>query len=386
VREVIAASGDTEENQPVTWYRQVVTTTAQMEDTAQLFLGTRLQCAQCHHHPYEKWSQNDYFSFAAFFSTVTRKPGNAPGEEVIFPKRGVPTATNKKTGLPVKPAGLGGKAVELSADDDPRQSLVDWMSAPDNKLFAPSLVNRYWKHFFGRGLVDPEDDLRETNPPTNPELLDALARRFVDSRFDLKALVRTICKSSTYQLSSTPNKYNQNDKHNYSRYYPKRLTAEVLYDTVHAVTLSTPTFAGLPTGTRAVQLPDNSFNAANYFLQVFGRPDSASACECERSMDASLAQCLHLFNSKEIQDKLSGNAGRAALLAADARPDDQKVTELYERAYGRKPEPEEMSLAMNYLARTVKDKDGKDVPADKRQSYEDIIWAMLNTKEFLFNH
>jgi hypothetical protein len=386
VREVVAASGDTEENPPVTWYRQVTTAQQQLEDTAQLFLGTRLQCAQCHHHPYEKWSQNDYYSFAAFFSTVTRKPGNAPGEEVIYAKRGVPTATNKKTGLPVKPAGLGARPLDVAPDDDPRQALVDWMAAPDNKLFAPALANRYWKHFFGRGLVDPEDDLRGTNPPTNPELLDALAKHFVDARFDLKDLVRTICKSSTYQLSAIPNQFNATDRQNYSRYYPKRLSAEVLYDGVHAVTLSTPTFAGLPAGTRAVQLPDNSFNAANYFLQVFGRPDSASACECERSMDASLAQCLHLFNSKEIQDKLSGNAGRAAVLAADKRGDDEKIRELYLRSFGRQPEPEEMSLAMNYLARTVKDKDGKEAPADKRQSYEDILWAMLNTKEFLFNH
>jgi hypothetical protein len=387
VRQIIAASGDTADNPPVTWYRQVTTPTAQLEDTAQLFLGTRLQCAQCHHHPYEKWSQQDYYSFAAFFSTVARKPGADPGEEVIYHKRGVASFVNKKTSLPVKPAGLGAKVAELSPDDDPRQALVDWMVSPENRFFAPALVNRYWKHFLNRGLVDPEDDMRATNPATNPALLEALAKHFVDSKFDLKDLIRTICRSSTYQLSSIPNKYNGLDKHNYARYYPKRLAAEVLFDSVQTISNSVPNFSGLPAGTRAVQLPDNSFNASSYFLTVFGRPDSSSACECERSMDASLAQSLHLFNSKEIQDKLAAASGRAATLAADtSEADDAKIRELYLRAYARNPEPEEMSLAMNYLARSITAKDGTSKPADKRQSYEDIIWALMNTKEFLFNH
>lgn len=387
VREIITASGDSADNPPVSWYRQVTTPTAQLEDTAQLFLGTRLQCAQCHHHPYERWSQADYYSFAAFFSTVARKPGTDPGEEVIYHKRGMPSYINKKTGKPVPPAGLGAKPVELSPDVDPRQALVDWMVSPENKFFAPALVNRYWKHFLNRGLVDPEDDMRATNPATNQELLDALAKHFVDSKFDLKELVRTICRSSTYQLSSVPNKYNGPDKHNYARYYPKRLPAEVLYDSVEEIAKSTPNFSGLPVGTRAVQLPDNSFNASSYFLTVFGRPDSSSACECERSMDASLAQSLHLFNSKEIQEKLAAASGRAALLAADAKHnDEEKLKELYLLAYSRNPEPEEISLAMNYLGRSVQAKDGTSKIADKRQSFEDIIWALLNTKEFLFNH
>jgi hypothetical protein len=229
--------------------------------------------------------------------------------------------------------------------------------------------------------------MRATNPATNPELLDALAKHFIASKFDLKDLIRTICRSSTYQLSSVPNQYNAQDKHNYARYYPKRLPAEVLYDSVQEISKSTPNFSGLPAGTRAVQLPDNSFNASSYFLTVFGRPDSSSACECERSMDASLAQSLHLFNSKEIQDKLAAASGRAAILAADVkRSDDQKLRELYLLAYSRNPEPEELSLAMNYLGRSIQAKDGSSKIADQRQSYEDIIWALLNTKEFLFNH
>jgi len=278
VRELLTASGDVAENPAVAWFRQARETTTQLEDTAQVFLGQRLKCAECHHHPFERWSQQDYYSFAAFFSQVARKPGTQPGDEIIFAKRTVASATNKKTKQSVKPAGLGTTPVNLAADEDARQALADWMTNPGNRFFARSLVNRYWKHFFNRGLVEPEDDMRDTNPATNPELLDALAKSFVESGYDLKQLARAICSSQTYQLSSVPNEHNRVDKQNFSRYYPKRLTAEVLLDSVNAVTKSDGGFAGLPASTRAVQLPDNSFNASSYFLSVFGRPDMASSC------------------------------------------------------------------------------------------------------------
>lgn len=389
VREILAASGDIAQNPPVAWYRQVREATTQLEDTAQLLLGQRLQCAQCHHHPYEKWSQADYYSFAAFFSRVGRKSGSQPGEEIIFHKRGLAEAMNKKTKLPVKPAGLGAIPAALTPDDDPRQSLVDWMTGRENRYFARSLVNRYWKHFLNRGLVEPEDDMRETNPPTNPELLEAMAKQFVDSGYDLKNLVRTICRSQTYQLSALPNQYNAVDKQNYSRYYPKRLTAEVLFDAVNQVTKSEAKWDGLPVGTRAVCLPDNSFNASAYFLQVFGRPESASACECERSQDASLAQSLHLLNSKDIQAKLADDKGRAALLAAEAdKSDEAKISELYQWAFAREPKAEELQVAKVHLEKGAnKSSDEKGNPVNgKRQAFEDIVWALLNTKEFLFNH
>jgi hypothetical protein len=390
VREIVAASGDSTTNPPVAWYRGAKTTQIQLEDTAQLFLGTRLQCAQCHHHPYEKWSQRDYYSMAAFFSTVQQVPAARPGEMIVFAKRGLATAVNKKDQKPVPPAALGAEPARLTPDQDPRQALADWMARPDNKFFAPSLVNRYWKHFFGRGLVDPEDDIRETNPATNPELLDALAKDFVASKFDLKHVVRTICKSSTYQLSSTPNRYNAADKQSFSRYYPRRLAAEVLLDAVNDVTKANQAFTNLPANTRAVQLPDNSFNAENYFLTVFGRPEGSSACECERSMDASLAQSLHLFNSGDVQTKLTADTGRAAALAAekDSRPDEAKVRELYLWAFARQPDAEELKLADEYIAKPRKAADGKPLAAAaaKRQGYEDLVWALINTKEFLFNH
>jgi len=387
VREILAASGDIEHNPPVAWYRQANTMTSQLEDTAQLFLGQRLQCAQCHHHPFEKWSQQDYYSFGAFFSTVAKKPGFDPAEEIVYHKRSMATATNKKTKQSVKPAGLGATPVSLTADDDPREALVDWMTSRDNRFFARALVNRYWKHFFGRGIVDPEDDLRDTNPPTNPELLEALEKSFISSGYDLKQLVRTITGSATYQLASLPNQYNAADRNYFSRFYPRRLTAEVLLDSVNQVIKGTTKFEGLPASYRAVQLPDNGYNASSYFLTVFGRPEGSTSCECERSQGASLAQSLHLLNSKEIQDKISADKGYAAQLAADSSDSDrQKMVNLYLSAFSREPREAEIEVALHHLGTKGTGKDDKEKLSGKRQAYEDILWALINTKEFLFNH
>jgi len=388
VRDVLAATGDVAENPAVAWYRQVKEPQAQLEDTAQLFLGVRMQCAQCHHHPFEKWSQNDYYSFSAFFTQMGRKVLGPKENEAIFHRRGIATALNKKTKSPVKPAALITGPMEIAPDDDPRAALADWMSNRANPFFARTLVNRYWKHFFNRGIVEPEDDMRETNPPSNPELLDALAQNFIASGYDLKALVRDITRSQTYQLSALPNNYNKADRQNFSRYYAKRLTAEVLFDSLNGVTRTSSSFAGLPADTRAMALPDNSFNAGSYFLTVFGRPESSSACECERTQEASLAQALHLLNAKDIQEKLASDTGAAAKLAADPRSDDDKLRELYLVAYARPPEPSELVLAKAHLDKPRKAADGQplDAAKAKRQGYEDILWAVLNTKEFLFNH
>lgn len=387
-RSVLAASGDMGQNPAATWYREVKTMQTQMEDTAQLFLGTRMQCAQCHHHPFEKWSQKDYYSFSAFFSTVGRKPGRNPGEEVIYHTRKVAQTANKKDGGTVKATGLGDTALDLTADDDPRHALVDWLSQPSNRFFAHTLVNRYWKHFFSRGLVEPEDDMRETNPAVNPELLEGLAQHFIRNGFDMKDLIRTICQSQSYQLSSIPNEFNAKDKTYFSRYYPKRLNAEVLYDAINQMTDSKASFSGLPVGTRAVQLPDNSFNSQSYFLTVFGRPDSSSSCECERSSDASLAQSLHLLNSKDIQSKLSSGSGRAAKLGStnDKREAEKKIRELFLLAFSREPSGSEVLLARQHLEREIEDDKGAKKAVPQKESYEDIIWALFNTKEFLFNH
>ncbi len=376
VREILTASGTPATNAPVSWYREVSDQAAQVEDTAQLFLGLRIQCARCHHHPFEKWSQQDYYGFAAFFSRVGRKKGLIQGQDRVFHNPGQAQALNPKTKQNVPPTGLGSPPPTLDAQDDPREKLAAWMAEKDNPFFAHALVNRYWKHFFGRGLVDPEDDMRVTNPATNPKLLDALAHDFIGHQFDLKHLIRTICNSSTYQLAAEPNEWNRDDKQNFSRYYPKRLNAEVLLDAIDQVTGTTTSFGGAPAGTRAVQLPDTGFNS--YFLTVFGRPESSSACECERSSEANLAQSLHLLNSSEIQGKLTAGNGRAAVMAADKeRAHPEKIRELYLLAFAREPLADESAIAMAHI-----EKCGDDT----KRAYEDIVWALINTKEFLFNH
>jgi hypothetical protein len=348
---------------------------AQVEDTAQLFLGLRIQCARCHHHPFEKWSQKDYYGFAAFFAQVGRKKGDRANFDRVYHKTGVAQAQNPKTNENIRPTGLGSEPLDIPADVDPRLALADWMGDPDNPFFARALVNRYWKHFFGRGLVDPEDDMRVTNPASNPKLLDALARDFIVSKFDLKYLIRTICLSETYQLSAEPNEWNQDDKQNFSRYYPKRLNAEVLLDAINYVTNTTTGFSGVPVGTRATQLPDNGFTS--YFLTVFGRPESSSACECERSSEANLAQSLHLLNSSEIQGKLTSGSGRAQKLgkATDQAVED-RIRELYLVAFSRLPQPDEVLIANAHVQKV----------GDPVKGFEDIVWALINTKEFLFNH
>lgn len=388
VGELLTASGDSAKNPPVTWYRQVRDTTAQLEDTAQLFMATRMKCAQCHHHPFEKWSQQDYFSLGAFFSQVSRKGGEAPGDEFIFHKRGVATGVNKKTQQKVKPAPLGAPALDLAPEADPRQALADWLGRPDNPFFSKALVNRYWKHFFNRGLVEPEDDIRDTNPASNPELFNALAKHFVDSGFDLKALIRTLTTSTVYQLSAEPNEHNAQDKQFFSRYYPKRLTAEVLLDAIDGISQAKTAFPGTQEDTRAVQLPDNSYNAGSYFLTVFGRPDATSSCECERSQDASLAQSLHLLNSKDIQAKLTSENGSAARLAGDSsRTEVAKLEDLYWAAYSRAPKADEVKVAMEHVGKRVAGaKDDKERSVRRREAYEDIVWALMSSKEFLFNH
>jgi hypothetical protein len=377
VRSVLTATGDPETHPPVAWYREVRSSTARMEDTAQLFLGMRLACAKCHHHPFERWSQQDYYGFEAFFTQAAMKSSkynrqpNVP--DMVYVRAVAPKSRNPRSGLDVPPTPLGGESLEVATYEDARHELVDWMADPENPYFAKALVNRYWKHFFGRGIVDPEDDLRVTNPPSNPELLEALSKHFIDSQFDMKKLVRTICKSSVYQLSSEPNEYNINDKQNFSSFYPRRFPAEVLNDAVNAVTMSTSNFGGIPQGTTAVQLPDNGFNS--YFLEVFGKPEAESACECERSVEANLSQSLHLLNSSDMQNRLQRGGGRASLLARDTeRTDEEKVRELYLAAFSRQPTAEEQAFVLEKIAPYT----------NKQQAWEDVMWAIFNAKEFQF--
>lgn len=392
VTEVVTASGEIGRNPAVAWYRAVRDQKEQMQDIAQVFLGIRMQCAQCHHHPYEKWSQDDYYGFAAFLTRVGRKKGEQPDEEIIFHQRGAAALQNPNTKATLKPTPLGSAPLEIAPHEDPRRELASWLTSQENPWFARMLVNRYWKHFFSVGLVEPEDDMRVTNPATHPELLDALASHFSASGFDLKELVRTICNSETYQRSAEPNAHNVKDTQNFSRYYPKRLQAEVLLDAINLVSNSKDSFRNQPSGVHATWLPDDKFNGDSFFLTVFGRPEMDSACECERVADANLAQSLHLINSDTIQKKLSHGEGRAASLAkAKDRADAERLTELYLYALSRKPSDQELATATAHLEKKrmrAGEKSDDELTPEKaeQEAFEDILWAIINTKEFLFNH
>ena len=389
VSELVIARGEISHNPATAWFRNVTDQKERLQDTAQVLLGVRLQCAECHHHPYEKWSQQDYYGFSAFFSRIGKKKTDMPGEEAVFHNVGLATAKHPKTGQNIKPTPLGGDELDILAEDDPRDDLASWITDEKNPFFAPMLVNRYWKHFFNRAIVEPEDDMRVTNPPTNPELLQALSNQFISTGYDIKDLIRTICNSTTYQLSAIPNEHNAGDRQNYSRYYPKRLPAEVLLDSIDRMTGSPTSFAGQLPGTRAVALPDDSYNSSSYFLTVFGRPEMDSACECERAQGASLAQTLHLLNSKNIQDKLSGAGGNAQKLTSQKeRVNEDKITELYKLAFSRNPKDDEMKTAIGYIKKKTEqiENDANKKEDSIKMAYEDLVWALLNTKEFLFNH
>ncbi len=385
VREILAATGDESQSPPTVWYKELQNPQEFVDDTAQVFLGLRIACAQCHHHPYEKWSQDDYWGLAAYFGRVGRKnlqvpggAGNQPANRQVIFNRPTGAVINKRTGANAKIQPLDGEPLDIASDEDPRHKLVDWMANKNNPFFARAVANRYWSHFFGRGIVDPIDDMRVTNPPTNPELLDALSKELVDNKFSLKHLVKIIVKSRTYQLSSAPNDFNKHDKQSFARFYPRRMSAEILYDAVSQVTNTPAAFGGLPTDkhspNRAIMLPDEAFQS--YFLDVFGRPQRISACECERVSEANLAQALHLLNSQEIQDKLTRANARADLLAKDPRPDAEKIDELFMWTFARRPSAEHRQIAIDHITRHA---------ANKKLAYENLLWALINTKEFVFN-
>ena len=373
VRDIIAAQGTVDQHPPVIWYREVRNLVHQTNDTSQLFLGTRINCAQCHHHPYEKWSQDDYYQFQAFFGRVGRKSGESAAEPAIFvkPDGDVRNPATNKIALP---RGLDGPELKITEDEDPRQKLVDWMVDPENPMFARAICNRLWAHFLGRGLVEPVDDMRVTNPPSNPELMDELAQELVAHHYDLKHIIRTIMNSTAYQLSSDPTESNIQDQQNYARAYPRRIIAEVILDGVAQVTGVREKFDNLPEGTRAIQLPDEAVNS--YFLDVFGRPMRESPCECERPKEANLAQTLHLLNSNEIQSKIGGGQGRIAALLKEKKPNDQILEEIYLAAFGRMPHTDENKNVLEYV----------QGQKEAKAAWEDVVWAVLNSKEFLFNH
>ena len=378
-RSILEAKGSPETAPAVVWYRDLKTPDQFVDDAAQVFLGMRLQCAKCHHHPFEVWGQDDYYGFAAFFAKVGRK-GSALAskrgrdELVISFDRGAGVVRSPKDNRVLPPRGLGmDHPAALDAGDDPREALVDWMTDQGSPLLASAVVNRYWAHFFGRGLVEPVDDLRATNPASNPDLMRALADDLIAHDYDLKHLIRTICTSRLYGLSSTPNESNTEEVGSFTRHYPKRMKAEVLLDAIAQVTGSMPDFEGFPGGTRAIALPDESVPSG--FLDAFGRPQRETVCECERVADASLGQSLMLLNAPEIQAGLSSDEGRPARLASDPRPAADTIPELFWDAFGRAPTDIELEAAVTYVEAR---------PGHAREAFEDILWALVNAKEFQF--
>lgn len=375
VRGVVAAAGEWKDAPAINWYwqsrdDQLHQTTA---DTAQVFLGLRLQCARCHHHPYERWTQEDYYGMTGFFTRLGRKGFGQPPP--YFAAASVTTGEkNPLTNKAPEPKYLDGEYAKFSAEEDPRHGLVDWMAKPDNPFFAKTLVNRLWGHFLGRGLVHEVDDLRDTNPPSNPELFDFLAKDFVQHRFDMKHTIRKIVSSKTYQLSSVPTEHNKNDRQNFARFYARRMIAEVLLDSVDMAAGTRSNFSGVGKTARSIDLPHENFGS--YFLDAFDRPKRVTGCECERSSGATLAQVLLLANSDEIENKVADGNGRVSKLIAAKKPLPEIIDDLYLGTLSRLPTAAEKKSVETYVAAEM----------DQKKALEDVLWTLLNSKEFLFNH
>jgi hypothetical protein len=371
-RELVAAEGPLREVGPASFYQVVSNPGDRASTLSQVFLGVRLACAQCHHHPFDRWSQTDYYGMSAYFTSVTVSKSSRG--QVLLTTQASPTR-HPRTGETILAHPLGGAMPAKPPEGDRRAQLADWLASPDNPWFARNLANRTWAHFLGRGLVEPVDDVRATNPPINPELLDSLAKELIADKFDFKKLIRTITASRVYQLSSKPNATNQRDEQNYSRARFKRIDAEVLLDMVCQTTGIGEKFPGVPGGCRAIQLWDSK--TPHYFLKLFGRPTRVSACECERNHEPSVSQVLHLLNSPEIHDKLSHQGGVVAGLVKRLADDDPLVDELYLTFHSRRPTERERSVAVKYL---------KENRETRRKAAEDLAWALMNSLEFVFNH
>jgi hypothetical protein len=371
-RELLTASGSTLAD-PASNYYQVSTDTLKIaENTAQIFMGMRIQCAQCHNHPFDRWTMNDYYSFANFFSQIGRKQGEDPREYIVY-DRGEGDVRHIVTGKALPPKFLGAAEPELKKGDSRREVLARWLASPENPQFARNLANIVWAHFLGKGIIDPVDDVRISNPAINPELLDALGARFTEYGYDFKRLVRDICNSRTYQLSTKPNETNAGDDRNFSKAGIRRLRAEVLLDCINQVTATQNRFPGLPRGGRAVQIPDGA--TSGYFLTTFGRASRETVCSCEVKVDPNLSQALHLLNGTTIEGKIKeGGEIRALLKAGKNR--EEILDELYLRTLARPPTEPEKNKLVGFF----------NDPKNDEQVLNDMFWALLNAKEFVFNH
>lgn len=379
IKELLTAEGSTHEYGPVAVFRDKRDPIDTSAFVSQIFLGVRLDCAKCHHHPSEKWTQEDYYQLAAFFGQMSRR-----GQAISAPISGEPeywwyggkgSVQHPITEAVMVPKPPDGPEMPYVAGQDPRARLTDWMASSDNPFFAKAIVNRLWSEFMGRGIVEPVDDFRVSNPATNEALLTWLAEDFISHGYDLKHLIRTILSSHTYQLSSVPNEHNLADTKNFSRSMKRRLSAEVLLDALDDLTGVRDSFSGLPPNSRAVMTWNHKLEST--FLDAFGRPNASQECPCERERKSSVIQALHLMNSNDLQAKLSAKEGKIGSLVKSDFSEPQIVKEIYLAAYNRLPEAEELQTALKFFT----------TPGATRQTaVEDLAWALINSAEFVFNH
>jgi hypothetical protein len=371
VQELLAAKGGTFKNPATNYFQNETDTLKVAENVAQVFMGMRIQCAQCHNHPFDRWTQDDYYGFAAFFSQIGRKGTDDPREIVVF-NSGGGEVNHPVRGQPMKPKFLGGDAPDV-AGKDRRQVLAKWLASPDNPYFATNLANIVWAHFFGQGIIEPVDDVRVSNPASNPELLQELGKKFTDYKYDFKKLVRDICTSRTYQLATQPNESNQGDTRNFARGALRRIKAETFLDCISQVTETKNKFPGLPLGARAVQIADGT--VSNYFLSTFGRATRETVCSCEVKLEPTLSQSLHLLNGDATTRKIQEGNLVGRRLEEKKTPGDI-IEELYIRCLSRKPLPPERAKLESLVA----------ADPDKKKGLEDVFWSIMNSREFMFNH
>jgi hypothetical protein len=375
VTELVTANGSTFQNPAANYYRVSREPPAVMENLTQVFLGTRFSCNKCHDHPFERWTQGQYYQLSAYFSGVGRKPGTVPQDEVIFSLRAPQAVVNPRSNAAV-PAKFpfdhaGSAAVDIHSDL--REQLAQWLTSKDNPYFATALVNRYWSYLMGRGIIDPVDDIRSSNPPSNADLLKALTDDFLAHNMDMKHLLRTIARSHSYQRSFKTNKWNEDDTENYSHFNPRRLTAEQLFDAIMVASASPVTLPGVPAGFRATQLPDPNIQIG--FLDMFGRPPREIPCECERAAEVSLAQTLNLINGPTVSEAIIHPQGLIARLTAANADDKTLVEDLYLSVLNRYPTDGERMTAAGYFLGV----------SSRAEAAQDLMWALMNSPAFLFN-
>jgi mono/diheme cytochrome c family protein len=373
VTELLSSTGGTVSSPAVNFYQTELDQLKLTENVAQVFMGMRIQCAQCHNHPFDRWTMDDYYGFKAFFSQIGRKNTDDPQEVIIYNSKGG-ESKHFLTQAVMKPKFLGGDTPEIKDGQDRRKILAEWMASPKNPFFARNIANITWAHFFGLGIVDPVDDVRVSNPPSNPELLTALAKNLTEYKYDMRRLVKDICSSMTYQRSTKVNETNAGDKKNFSHAQVRRVRAEILLDAISQITDTPNKFQGLPLGARAVQIADGA--VSNYFLTTFGRAKRESVCSCEVKMEPTLSQALHLMNGDAVNDRIKQGKVVATMIK-EKKTDHEIVTDLYLRVFGRSPVEKEWATIQQTLANS----------ADQRQAaLEDVFWALMNAKEFYFTH